>query len=82
MNRRDLPCPSSGHGEHGDPDNSGQCIYCGAVLDLEAGESDPPRDACEVCKGRRGGVPGNENIVNGRVMCDYCTSDALEDAKP
>jgi hypothetical protein len=30
------------------------------------------RDACEVCKGTQGGVPGNENIVNGVVMCDYC----------
>lgn len=31
-------------------------------------------DACEVCKGKSGGLPGNENIVEGRVLCDYCHS--------
>lgn len=34
------------------------------------------KDACEVCKGAKGGTPGNENIlvVNGKpvVVCDYC----------
>lgn len=32
------------------------------------------RDACQVCKGWRGGVPGNENIVRGVTMCDYCSA--------
>jgi hypothetical protein len=36
-------------------------------------------DACQVCHGAKGGVPGNENIVtvDGKkvVMCDYCTSE-------
>jgi hypothetical protein len=36
------------------------------------------KDACEVCKGESGGVPGNENIVNGVVMCDYCSSKTME----
>lgn len=31
------------------------------------------RDACEECRGAKGGVPGNENIVNGRTLCDYCS---------
>lgn len=30
------------------------------------------RDACQVCRGTRGGVPGNENTIDGRVLCDYC----------
>lgn len=30
---------------------------------------------CEDCGGSRGGMPGNENIVNGRVLCDYCCAD-------
>jgi len=30
-------------------------------------------DNCEVCKGEKGGVRGNENCVDGKVMCDYCT---------
>lgn len=30
-------------------------------------------DNCEVCFGEKGGVRGNENIVDGVCMCDYCT---------
>lgn len=32
------------------------------------------RDNCEACRGQRGGVPGNENRVDGRVLCDYCAT--------
>lgn len=38
------------------------------------------RDACQVCKGKRGGEPGNENLVNGVVMCDYCHSQWLDES--
>ncbi len=31
------------------------------------------RDNCQVCKGAKGGVRGNENRINGVVICDYCT---------
>jgi len=34
-------------------------------------------DNCEVCNGERGGVPGNENSINGVVVCDYCTADMM-----
>lgn len=44
------------------------------------GAADPARDNCEVCKGERGGVPGNENIVGGRVVCDYCHAAAMKGA--
>ena len=30
------------------------------------------KDACEECHGETGNVPGNENIVDGRVLCDDC----------
>lgn len=33
------------------------------------------KDACEVCLGAKGGVPGNEVVVDGVVMCDYCHAD-------
>jgi hypothetical protein len=33
-------------------------------------------DACATCGGARGGVPGNENMVDGKPMCDYCHADA------
>ena len=29
-------------------------------------------DNCEICKGTNLGVRGNENIIDGKVMCDYC----------
>lgn len=35
------------------------------------------RDNCEICLGRNGGVPGNENIIDGVVQCDYCAADTL-----
>lgn len=30
------------------------------------------RDDCEFCLGNKGGTKGNENVVHGIVMCDYC----------
>jgi hypothetical protein len=36
------------------------------------------RDNCEVCHGTQGGVPGNENRINGIVMCDYCHAEWME----
>ncbi len=36
------------------------------------------KDKCQNCKGSRGGVKGNENIVDGKVLCDYCTSDTIK----
>lgn len=35
------------------------------------------QDDCEVCHGTKGGVPGNENIVDGKVICDYCHAEHL-----
>lgn len=32
---------------------------------------------CRVCSGQRGGVQGNDNIVDGVVLCDYCHADYL-----
>ncbi|AFU86738.1 hypothetical protein D869_gp176 [Caulobacter phage CcrRogue] len=39
------------------------------------------RDGCEVCNGSRGGVPGNENVVDGKVVCDYCHVDIMDARK-
>jgi hypothetical protein len=39
------------------------------------------RDACERCYGERGGVRGNENVVDGVVLCDYCHCDDLRAAR-
>jgi hypothetical protein len=40
-------------------------------------QSDEERDNCQVCKGAHGGVLGNENVVDGVVICDYCTVAAM-----
>jgi hypothetical protein len=45
-------------------DNSGEDWFRYSSIEL---------DDCEICHGEKGGVRGNENIVNGIVMCDYCT---------
>lgn len=34
-------------------------------------------DNCQRCHGEKGGMLGNENIINGEVLCDYCTSETL-----
>ncbi len=31
------------------------------------------RDKCSKCFGQGGGILGNENAVDGMVLCDYCT---------
>lgn len=31
-------------------------------------------DKCEFCKGTKSGVPGNENVIDGVIVCDYCSS--------
>lgn len=30
---------------------------------------------CEICNGKKGGVPGNNVIINGKRVCDYCHAD-------
>lgn len=35
---------------------------------------EPFLDKCVQCGGWNGGVPGNENIVNGEPVCDYCST--------
>lgn len=38
-------------------------------------------DDCEICLGAKGGVKGNENIIDGIKMCDYCHSERLDGIK-
>lgn len=35
-------------------------------------------DDCELCGGVRGGVPGEENVVAGRTVCDRCHAGIKE----
>ena len=34
-------------------------------------------DNCEVCKGTKGGIEGNGNVINGKIVCDYCHAEDL-----
>ena len=43
-----------------------------ALKILLATPAQPDRDACQICYGAKGGVAGNENIVDGVIICDYC----------
>lgn len=38
-------------------------------------------DNCKVCKGAHGGVRGNENIICGVVICDYCSVACFGDSQ-
>ena len=48
-----------------------QCLFF--IIDVMLDQ----KDACERCHGARGGIPGNENIVDGVTLCDYCHADDL-----
>jgi hypothetical protein len=37
---------------------------------------------CDICNGAKGGVPGNGNIIDGRVVCDYCHADGSYRSTP
>ena len=37
-----------------------------------------PKDNCQLCHGKKGGVAGNENIVDDIIMCDYCHVEYME----
>ena len=37
-------------------------------------------DKCEICEGKMGGIRGNENIINGRLVCDYCHANMEKDS--
>ncbi|USN13974.1 hypothetical protein KABACHOK_01380 [Brevundimonas phage vB_BpoS-Kabachok] len=37
----------------------------------------PGPDNCEACHGVSGGAPGNENIVDGKRLCDDCSVDVM-----
>jgi len=40
---------------------------------IEIWESIFGHETCDLCKGESGAVPGNGNIINGQVVCDYCS---------
>ena len=50
---------------------------CNLCEDRRAAAGGRERDNCQICHGERGGVKGNENVIAGVVVCDYCTADCL-----
>ena len=38
-------------------------------------------DNCDICKGIKGGLAGNENIINGKRVCDYCHAEMMTTVK-
>lgn len=35
--------------------------------------AEQPLDGCTRCDGAKGGIPGNENVIDGKLVCDYCS---------
>lgn len=63
-------------------DRKGGGIYCVPAppveeIGPEGGAAPTEPDNCQICHGRQGGVKGNENVINGVVMCDYCHADQM-----
>lgn len=56
---------------------SGDAISTRAICDQEIARLQAPLDGCDICKGVRGGVPGNENIQHGKTVCDFCSADII-----
>ena len=55
-----------------------RCWNCNAIVESGiACEDCLSLDGCEICEGSRGGIKGNENVVDGVVMCDYCHADQI-----
>lgn len=52
----------------------GLIIMCGQKI-VNGGEAVMGKDDCSRCRGERGGIPGNENVKDGMLVCDYCTAD-------
>ena len=59
-----------GYGRH----KFGVCVRCAGHGRIARPDMDD-YDKCEKCRGLRGGVPGNENIIEGITLCDYCSAD-------
>ena len=55
------------------------CIVCGGTKWVQSmtEPTESTLDNCELCGGRNGGVPGNENVIEGVVVCDYCSATLL-----
>lgn len=43
-----------------------QCLDCGECYIMEK--------ACEFCRGHKYGLSGNENVIGGHILCDYCAA--------
>lgn len=53
-------------------------VHPGKIIYMKATERPAPaKDECEVCHGERGGVPGNENVIDGKIVCDNCHSKIM-----
>lgn len=40
------------------------------------------KDNCSICHGDNGGTPGNENVIDGVLMCDYCHLEYRVESDP
>jgi hypothetical protein len=79
-----------------DPSVGYQCAACKfpsipAVIAAHEALATPPQQqeqsgedykTCDICNGAKGGVPGNGNIIDGRVVCDYCHADGSYRSTP
>lgn len=58
-----------------DQDIVGRVIVSANILQYIIDLLPEDKDNCEVCLGEKGGVLGNENVIDDVVMCDYCSAE-------
>lgn len=66
--------------QHDDPNPNRHNLtayVCCSHFRMLFGDAAPCRDACSICQGANGGVPGNENVIEGQLVCDYCHAETL-----
>jgi len=53
------------------PPLSGEAVLAERIAALQPKAE---HDSCQFCLGAKGGAPGNEILIGGRAVCDYCTA--------
>lgn len=51
------------------------------IEDLRRQLGNLEHDKCKLCLGIKGGALGNENVIDGVVVCDYCHVILMDMAK-
>lgn len=52
--------------------------YMSTLARLQKEAAEIKAKSCDVCHGEKNGVPGNGQIVDGMLLCDYCHAERMK----